>query len=79
MVKNLTVNTGDVGLTPGSGRSPGVGNGKPLQFLPGEFHGQRSLVGYNPQDRKELDTAEVTQQFAIHLKLIQHFKSNILQ
>ena len=27
-------------------------------FLPGEFHGQRSLVGYNPWDRKELDMTE---------------------
>ena len=27
-------------------------------FLPGEFHGQRSLVGYIPWGRKELDTAE---------------------
>ena len=27
--------------------SPGEGNGNPLQyFLPGEYHGQRSLVGY---------------------------------
>ena len=25
-------------------------------FLPGEFHGQRSLVGYSPQGHKELDT-----------------------
>ena len=25
-------------------------------FLPGEFHGQRSLAGYSPWDRKELDT-----------------------
>ena len=24
-------------------------------FLPGKSHGQRSLVGYNPQDHKELD------------------------
>ena len=24
--------TGDVGLTPGLGRSPGVGNGNPLQY-----------------------------------------------
>ena len=36
----------DPGLIPGSGRSPGEGNGKP--FLPGEFHGQRSLAGYSP-------------------------------
>ena len=26
--------------------------------LPGEFHGQRSLAGYRPWDRKELDTTE---------------------
>ena len=27
-------------------------------FLSGEFHGQRSLVGYSPWGRKELDKAE---------------------
>ena len=27
-------------------------------FLPGEFHGQRSLVGYSPGGHKESDTAE---------------------
>ena len=27
-------------------------------FLPGEFHGQRSLVGYSPQGSKESDTTE---------------------
>ena len=27
-------------------------------FLPGEFHGQRSLGGYNPWGHKELDTVE---------------------
>ena len=35
MVKNLPANAGDsrdAGLTPGSGRSPGGGNGNPLQF-----------------------------------------------
>ena len=35
-------------------------------FLPGEFHGQRSLVGYGPQGHKELDMAEATQ----HTQLI---------
>ena len=29
-VKNPPVNAGDTGLIPGSGRSPGVGNGNPL-------------------------------------------------
>ena len=27
-------------------------------FLPGEFHGQRSLVGHSPWGHKELDMAE---------------------
>ena len=27
-------------------------------FLPGEFHGQGSLVGYSPWSHKELDTTE---------------------
>ena len=27
-------------------------------ILPGEFHGQRSLVGYSPWGCKELDTSE---------------------
>ena len=27
-------------------------------FLPGEFHGQMSLVDYSPQCPKELDTTE---------------------
>ena len=31
MVKNLTANTRDAGSIPGSGRSPGEGNGNPLQ------------------------------------------------
>ena len=27
-------------------------------FLPGEFHGQKNLVGYSPWSHKELDTTE---------------------
>ena len=30
-------------------------------FLPGEFHGQRSLVGYSPWGREELDMSDLTQ------------------
>ena len=29
-----------------------------LVFLPGEVHGQKSLVGYSPWDCKESDTTE---------------------
>ena len=32
MVKNFPVNAGDAGSTPGLGRSPGEGNGNPLQY-----------------------------------------------
>ena len=38
--------TGDVGSVPGSGRSPGEGNGTPLQDSCLEkSHGQRKLAG----------------------------------
>ena len=33
VVKNLPANAGDTGLIPGSGRSPGEGNGNPLQYF----------------------------------------------
>ena len=32
VVKNLPVNAGDTDLIPGLGRSPGEGNGNPLQY-----------------------------------------------
>ena len=32
MVKNPPANAGDVGSIPGLGRSPGEGNGNPLQY-----------------------------------------------
>ena len=46
--KDSACNAGDPGSIPGSGRSPEEGNGNPLQFLPGESHGQRILAGYSP-------------------------------
>ena len=45
--KESACNVGDLGSIPGSGRSPGEGNGwlpTPV-FLPRELHGQRSLAG----------------------------------
>ena len=35
----------------------GMGQPTPV-FLPGEFYGQRSLVGYSPWGHKELDMTE---------------------
>ena len=64
VVKNLPVSTRgvrDVGSIPWSGRSPGEGNGSPLQYSCLENpHGQRSLSGCNPWDHTELDMTEVT-------------------
>ena len=63
-MKNLSANAGDVrdvGLIPGSGCSPGGGNGNSLPvFLPGKSHGQRSLVGYSLWVLKESDMTEYT-------------------
>ena len=42
VVKNPPANAGDIGLMPESGKSPGEGNGKPLQY---------SCLG-NPMDRE---------------------------
>ena len=64
MVKNPPANARDVrdvGLVAGLGRSPGEGKCQPTPvFLPGESHGQRSLVGYSPLGHKESDTTEAT-------------------
>ena len=40
-------NAGDAVSMLGLGRPPVGRNGNPFQFLPGKFHGQRSLVGYS--------------------------------
>ena len=62
MGKNLLPNAGDARdscLILGWGRSPGVGNGNPLQysFLEKSL-GQRSLAGYSPWGLKESDSVE---------------------
>ena len=79
VVKNPPSNAGDAGyegLITGSGRSPGEGNGHPLQsmvsqrvrhdlvteqqpvLLPGESHGQQSLVGCSPRGHRESEASE---------------------
>ena len=64
MIKNMPAKAGDirdVDLIPGSGRSPGRGHGYPFQYSCLENpHGQRSLVGYSPQGRKESNMTERT-------------------
>ena len=65
-------------MLPGSGRWLGIRNGNSLLFLPGKFHGQRSLVGYSPWGHKESDMTEHTEQHS-NVKVTQTFleKMNI--
>ena len=43
MVKNSSRNVGDLGLIPGLGRSPGEGNGNPLQYSCLEYSMDRGV------------------------------------
>ena len=50
---------GDPGSIPGSGRPPWKKEWHPTPvFLPGESHGQRSLVGHSPWGHKESNMTE---------------------
>ena len=57
--KASAYNEGDSGSIPGLGRSPGQGNGNPLQYSCLEkSHRWRSLAGYSQRGCKESDTTE---------------------
>ena len=62
-VKNLPANAGDVrdmGLIPGSGRSPRVGNGNPLQYSCLENPMDRGALRATVHKVAESDTTEAT-------------------
>ena len=46
-------------------------------FLPGESHGQRSLVDYSPWGRKESDMTEVTEHTCTHIYICSQSYFNI--
>ena len=65
VVRNMPANAGDaedMGSSPGSGRYPEGRRGNPLQYSCLENSMDRGsvlcLVGYSPQDHKELDVTE---------------------
>ena len=63
MVKNLPANAGDLrdsGLVPGSGRSPGEGNGNPLQYSCLENSMDTGVWQATLQGVAESDMSEVT-------------------
>ena len=56
------------GFDPWVGKIPWRRKWQPTPgFLPGESHGQRSLVGYSPQRCKELDMIEATKYSTAHI------------
>ena len=59
-VKVSASNAGDLGSIPGSGRSPGEGNGNPLQYscLENPMDGEAWQATYSPWGHKESDTTE---------------------
>ena len=73
VVKNPPANSGDIRdarLIPELARSPGGGHGNSLQYSCLENpHKQSSLVGYNLQGLKELDTTEVAEHICTHMPL----------
>ena len=82
MVKNPSANAGDMrdmGLIPGSGRSPEEGHGNPLQYSCLENPMDRGeLVGYGAQGHKESDTTEATYIYCITIKHFTDRKTNII-
>ena len=67
VVKNPPASLGDIrkkSWVPGSGRSPGAGNGNPLQYsCLGNPHGGRSLVGYSQWGHKESEIVDTVRKF----------------
>ena len=60
VVKNPPANAEDAGLI--LGKIPWRRAWQPTPgFLPGEFHGERSLEGYSPESCKDLDMTEGTE------------------
>ena len=61
MVKNPPANAGDIrdtGLISGPSRSPGIGNGNPLQYSFLENPMERRAWGATPKGITELDTTK---------------------
>ena len=61
VVKNLPANAGDIrdtGSIPGSGRSPGIGNGNPQQYSSLENSMDRETWWVSPWGHEDLGTTE---------------------
>ena len=63
VVKNPSVNAGNMGVKPGLGRSPGVGNGNPLRYSCLENSMDRGAWWATVHGLTELDMNEHTQAY----------------
>ena len=74
VVKSLPTNAGDKGdtsLISGWGRSPGGVHGNPLEYSCMEDpHGQRRLVGYSAQGRKETQLKQLSMHTCTRLQVL---------
>ena len=76
IVKKSAWNTGRSGFTPWVRKIPWRREWPPIPvFLPGEFHGQKSLAGYSPWGCKESD---MTDRPTLSLSLHVEFKGIIM-
>ena len=75
--KASAYNVGDLGSIPGSRRSPGEGNGNPLQYpcLENPMDGG-TWLGYSPWGRKESDTTERLHLLRLKKMYITAYKCN---
>ena len=79
--KESNCNAGDLGLITGSGRSPGQGNGNPLDW---RIPWTEESGSYSPEGGKELDMTEVTTNKAsggdgIPAELLQILKGDVVK
>ena len=70
------------GFHPWVGKIPWRRKWQPIPvFLPGEFHGQRSLAGYNPWGHRESDKAEWqrthTHTWILQLRMVRTFRAGL--
>ena len=70
--KESTCNTGDPGLIPGLGRSPGEGNGKTLHYSCWEIYGQ-------PAELQSMGSQTVEHDWAMNFRWVRHSASPAIQ
>ena len=83
MVKNVPANEGDkrrLGFDPWVGKIPWRRKWQftPV-FLPGESNGQRSLAGYSPESRKELNRSEHAHPHKLYYRKQYSLKNFVMQ